>query len=108
MALLGLGFLCLRFEVLSNLLLTLGDSRGMMWLWAQRAGFLVVALPFVHDAFGLAPALVLTALHSLISVPYVLFRLRGHVGRRVQLESVLWVCAILLCGYAVAAMYPAV
>ncbi len=106
MALLGLGFLCLRFEVLSNLLLTLGDSRGMMWLWAQRAAFLVVALPLVYDAWGLAPALSLTALHSLISVPYVLFRLRGHVGRRVQVESVLWICAILLCGYGGAAMHP--
>jgi O-antigen/teichoic acid export membrane protein len=106
MALLGLGFLCLRFEVLSNLMLTLGDSRGMMWLWAQRAAFLVVALPLVHDALGLGAALTLTALHSLISVPYLLFRLRGHLGRRMQLENVLWLCAILLCGYGVAAMFP--
>lgn len=104
MAVLGLGFLCLRFEVLSNLLLTLGDSRGMMWLWAQRAAFLVVALPLVHDALGLVAALTLTALHSLICVPYMLFRLRGHVGRRVQIESALWLCAIMLCGYGLARM----
>jgi hypothetical protein len=106
MALLGLGFLCLRFEVLSNLMLTLGDSRGMMWLWAQRAAFLVVALPLVYDALGLGAALIRTALHSLVSVPYLLFRLQGHVGRRMQLENVLWLCAILLCGYLVLAMFP--
>lgn len=106
MALLGLGFLCLRFELLSNLLLTLGDSRAMMWFWAQRAAVLIVFLPLVYDAFGLFAALTLTALHSLVSLPFVLFRLRRHMGRRAQVENMLWCVLILLCGYVVVAMMP--
>jgi O-antigen/teichoic acid export membrane protein len=104
MALLGLSLLCLRFEVLSNLLLILGDSRGMMWLWAQRAAFLVVFLPLAYETSGLTAALTLTALHSLISVPYVLIRLRGHVARRVLVENALWLVGILLGGYGLSVM----
>lgn len=106
MALLGLGFLCLRFEVLSQLLLTVGDSRGMMWLWAQRAGVLVLALPLTYQSFGLTAALALTALHALISVPYVLWRLRDHVTGRVIWENALCACAVLLIGVLVAMAHP--
>lgn len=103
--LLGLGFLCLRFDILTSLLLTMGDSRGMMWLWAQRAAFLILCLTPVYNAFGLTAALVLTALHPLISVPFVLFRLRHTLDRRVYWESAAWCVVILVLGVAITQLF---
>lgn len=106
MALLGASFLCLRFELLNDLLLTLGDSRGMMWLWVQRAVFLVACLPVAYNTFGLTVALTFAALHSLVSVPFVLLRLRGHLDRRTEVENILWLVAILVIGSGIAVMFP--
>lgn len=106
LALLGAGFLCLRFELLNNLMLALGDSRGMMWLWVQRAAILVLCLPTVYNTFGLTAALVFVALHPLAVVPFVLYRLRAHLDRQTQIGYLLWLCAVLAVGLSVSALFP--
>lgn len=106
MALLGIALLCLRFELLGNLLMVVGDSKGMMWLWAQRAAFLALCLPLVYNLLGLAAALAFTALHSLVTVPFVLYRLRHVIDARVQRDSLFWLVFILALGVIVVRSFP--
>jgi hypothetical protein len=105
-SLLSLSFLCLRFEVLNNLLLTLGDGRGMMWLWMQRAAVLILFLPLCYNVFGLSVALVFTAIHPIAVVPFLFFRLRHIMDRRAQLLHLAWVGIVLVMGGMLVSMSP--
>ncbi len=103
--LLALGLLCIRFEVLNNLMLTFADSRGMMWSGGVRAAFLILCLAPCYNAFGLTAALVLTGMHALIAVPLVLYRLRNRLSRALLIENALWMVGILVLGAGLATIY---
>lgn len=102
LGILSLSMLSLRFELLNRFLLSHGDSRSMMMISLQRAAFLIIFLPLSFNTFGLSAALIVVGLHPLVSVPYLLYRLRNLLDASAIRLSVIWTIGTLLISVVVA------
>ena len=84
---LALGLLVMRFDPLVGLIMNVGNSRASMVISAIRAGTLCVSLPLAQNAFGMTGALYAVVLSPLVAVPYILWCLRGTLGRQLRIDA---------------------
>ena len=94
-AILSLGFLALRFNTLSGLVMSLGNSRSIMIISAIRAVTLCITLPLAYQAFDMRGALLAVALNPLVSAPYTLFLVTPVLGARQVRWDWLWLAGSL-------------
>ncbi len=104
MPLLAVMVLARRFVPLVMLLLSHGDSRALMQVTALRALAICVALPLGYHAFGIAEALLASALTQLAGAPLLIRRTRQFLGESVRIDGV-WALAILAVSAALYAAY---
>jgi O-antigen/teichoic acid export membrane protein len=92
--LLAVGVLVCRFQPLSMLLLSEGDSPAMLITSAIRAVAICTCLPLCFSFFGVAGALLATSLSPLAASPFLIVRLFHVLGRRIWVD-ISWVVGIL-------------
>lgn len=93
MPLLGVLVLSSRFDTLGMLVLSEGNSQAMLSTSALRAAALCLALPLAFMQFGIAGALLATALSPLAAAPLLIARARPVLKGRVGIDLV-WLAAI--------------
>lgn len=94
MPLLGLGILATRFQALSMLVLSEGNSRAMWSTAALRALAICVSLPVCFSLFGIGGALLATALSPLAGTSLLIARAYPVLRRRIWVD-VAWLIATL-------------
>ena len=91
LALLAVVFLAMRFTLLNNLLMNLGNSRAMMLVSALQAIMMCVGLPLAYTVFGLPAALLVVSLTPLAGAPYVLRLVKPTLGVGQVRFGYLWI-----------------
>lgn len=99
MSLLGLGILASRFDPRIMLALSFRHSRTMMSVSAMRVVAVCVSLPLCFALFGIAGALIATALSPLAASTLLIARIRPILGKGVAVDMI-W----LMAGLVVAAI----
>lgn len=94
MPLLGVRILAGRFQSLSMLVLSTGNSRVMLSTAALRAVAICVSLPVCFAFFGIGGALLATALSPLAGTSLLILRAYPVLGRKVWVDIV-WAAGIL-------------
>ncbi|MFZ3583939.1 oligosaccharide flippase family protein [Loktanella sp. DJP18] len=95
-AILSLSFLALRFNTLGGLLMSGGNSRAIMVIWAMRAVALCISLPLAYDHAGMTGALLAVALYPLVSVPYTIWLATPILSVRQTRWDWLWLAGTLV------------
>lgn len=84
-----------RFIPMIGLLMSRGDSAGLLQFTLIRAVAMVLALPLGNLAFGPAGAILASSLTALFGAPLLIWRCRDVLGAQVWREAI-WIAAILV------------
>ncbi|WGV15932.1 oligosaccharide flippase family protein [Fuscovulum ytuae] len=104
LSLTAFGVLSARYNLATELLMSLGDSRALGIASSIRSVALVIALPLGYWTGGVVGLILAYALYPLVQAPFLLFRLHGHLPRSVNLMDLAWpglvlVLAVELVGF---------
>ena len=100
--LMAFSFLALRFNTLGNLVLTAGNSRGLLIVAAIHAVVSIALMSAGYWTFGLDGAILGVVLAPLSALPYLLFLVRAMLGPTETRIEALWgvvVLGVILAGY---------